>query len=408
MAETAIVRIASIAAGGAGVGRLDGLAVFVPRTAPGDEVRVSLRRRARHAEGRVLGLLVPGPSRVSPTCRHYERDACGGCQLQHLDYSAQLEAKRDVVVQAFRRIARREVGVPDVVPSPARWQYRNKLTLTLRRASHGWVGGLRRYDDPDAIFALEECPITADGVLAAWRELMAAAAWLPEAGELRGMIRHTASGAVLHLTGGVSWPGASEFVASCPSLEGITWADDRGAAHVVRAGGTIGADSFAQVNMSLAGALHDHAASLALARGPERLIDAYGGSGAIARRLQGPDRTLVLIELDAAATRVARATLGPASRVVTARVESVLADELPADAVVLNPPRAGVDVRVCHVLEQAAARPATLVYVSCDPATLARDVARLPSYRVASLTLFDMFPQTAHVEVVCELVPEAA
>ena len=91
---------------------------------------------------------------------------------------------------------------------------------------------------------------------------------------------------------------------------------------------------------------------------------------------------------------------------VTAPVEDTLSGELPADVVILNPPRVGVDAAVCSALQGGG--PSALLYVSCDPATLARDVARLPSYTVRALTLFDMFPQTAHIEMVCELTPEVS
>jgi 23S rRNA (uracil1939-C5)-methyltransferase len=346
---------------------------------------------------------------VEPTCRHYDGDRCGGCQLQHQSYAGQLDAKRDIVVQAFRRIGRREVAVDAIEPSPAPWAYRNKLTLTLRRGPAGWYAGLRAYDDPDRVFALEECPITAEDVLASWREIMAASDHLPDATELRGMVRSAPGGAVFHLSGGVRWPDPQRFAMQCGSLRSIVWADARGEERVVRDDpAAASAASFAQVNPHLAGRLHDHAATVALSRGPARVIDAYGGSGAIAQRLRGNGREVVLLELDREATRVARQSLGDDVRVVTGRVEDRLARELPADAVVLNPPRIGVDAAVCEALEHARVRAATVVYVSCDPATLARDVARLPSWRVASLRLFDMFPQTAHVESVCELVPEGA
>jgi 23S rRNA (uracil1939-C5)-methyltransferase len=327
-----------------------------------------------------------------------------------MTYDAQLEAKRDIVVQAFRRIGRREVTVGDVVPSPVPWAYRNKLTLTLRKGTAGWCAGLRAYDDPDAVFALHECPITSDAVLAAWKEVMAASAFLPDATELRGMVRDTGEGAAFHLSGGASWEAAEAFATRCPGLRSIRWEDQRGEVRSVRvdASGATSAASFAQVNAHLAGALHDRAASLATSRDPRRVIDAYGGSGAIAGRMRAPGREVILLELDGDATRLARQEIGGEVRIVTARVEERLTRELPADAVVLNPPRTGVDTEVCRILEHAVPRPATIVYVSCDPATLARDVSRLPSWRVASLTLFDMFPQTAHVETVCELVPEGA
>lgn len=410
MAERVELDIGSIAAGGAGVGRVDGLAVFVQRTAPGDHVAVALRRHKRFAEGRLQRVLSPGASRVAAACRHYDADKCGGCQLQHMSYEVQLEAKRDIVVQAFRRIAKREVSVTQVVGSPEQWRYRNKLTLTLRRGPTGWYAGLRAYDDPDAVFALRECPITADAVLASWQEVMAASDLLPEAAELRGMMRATEEGAAFHLTGGTTWDQVAQFAERCPSIRSIRWEDQRGETRTLRGDdrSTTSAASFTQVNPHLSGALHDHAASIAVVRDPRRVIDAYGGSGAIAGRMRGEGREVILLELDSDATRVARQLLGGEVRVVTGRVEERLTRELPADAVVLNPPRTGVDAAVCQALEQARPRPRTIVYVSCDPATLARDVARLPSYRVASLTLFDMFPQTAHIESVCELVPEEA
>ena len=410
MSDAARLHIDSIAAGGAGVGRLDGMAVFVPRTAPGDDVEVSLRRHRRYAEGRVRRVLVASPARVRPVCPHYERDRCGGCQLQHLAYEAQLEAKRDVVEQALRRIAHRDTRVDAVVPSPSPWRYRNKLTLTLRRSAAGWRGGLRPWDDPDEVFALDDCPITSERVVAAWREVLAAAADLPSVPELRGAVREVGAAAGLTLSGGRSWPRAQAFVRRCPSLLVVRWDDEAGGRHLLRddAGEDVAIGSFEQVNPATADALHAHVASVVERYDPESIVDAYGGRGATAERLRREGRRIVLIEVDPDATRLATRTLGPAAQVVTGRVEDELARTLPARAVILNPPRAGVDAAVCAALEAASPAPAVIVYVSCDPATLARDLGRLPSWRIASLVPFDMFPQTAHVEAVCELVPRAA
>ncbi|MBL8982652.1 MAG: hypothetical protein JNL26_10745, partial [Gemmatimonadetes bacterium] len=98
----------------------------------------------------------------------------------------------------------------------------------------------------------------------------------------------------------------------------------------------------------------------------------------------------------------------PGVDVRTARVEDALGDALPADAVLLNPPRVGLDAAVCGIVEAASPRPRRIVYVSCDPATLARDLGRMPSWRVDRVTPFDLFPQTAHIETVCVLSPEVA
>jgi 23S rRNA (uracil1939-C5)-methyltransferase len=117
---------------------------------------------------------------------------------------------------------------------------------------------------------------------------------------------------------------------------------------------------------------------------------------------------VVAIELDRAAARWMNEHLPHPSRAIAARVEDALAESLPADVVITNPPRAGVDERVTDLLRESSTGVRAIVYVSCNPGTLARDLARLPNYRIASMAAFDMFPQTAHVETVCELIPEAA
>ena len=120
--EVAEVEVSAIAAGGDGVARSSGLVVFVPRTAPGDVARIRLRRGRHFARGTVERLSRPGPGRVEPPCHHYTQDRCGGCQLQHLAYAAQLEAKRGIIQDALRRIGRRQVDVTDVRSSDAPWR----------------------------------------------------------------------------------------------------------------------------------------------------------------------------------------------------------------------------------------------------------------------------------------------
>jgi 23S rRNA (uracil1939-C5)-methyltransferase len=113
------------------------------------------------------------------------------------------------------------------------------------------------------------------------------------------------------------------------------------------------------------------------------------------------------IESDRDAAAACAAGLPEGSRAIAARVEEALGELLPADVVLVNPPRTGLHERVAELLQTHPAPPRALIYASCDPATLGRDLARMPRYRIASLRAFDMFPQTAHVETVCELVPEA-
>jgi len=166
--------------------------------------------------------------------------------------------------------------------------------------------------------------------------------------------------------------------------------------------------SFVQVNSVVAAQLAAHVESLVLSHAPATVIDGYAGAGDAAVALASRGITVTAIELDAEAGAWCAQRLAPPSRAVVALVEDEIAGALPADVVLLNPPRSGVASAVTEVLSACVPRPRAIVYVSCDPATLARDVARLSGWTVASLVCFDMFPQTAHVETVCELVPEAA
>ena len=408
MIGSAEVTIESIAAGGDGVGRVNGRVVFVPRSAPGDVGTVNVPDTGRFARAEFSELRVASPERVQPSCMHYVVDRCGGCQLQHLEYAAQLRAKSRIVRDALQRIGRRDVEAPDVRPSDVPWRYRRKLTLALRRRGSAWVAGLHPFDDPRRVFALDDCPITDEAVLGAWRDVLAAAGHLPQAAELRGALRIDEDDATsLTIEGGFEWPSSEIFFRAVPRLSALWWIPDgagRRRLHTREANAAPGA-SFAQVNPAVARALHARVQAIALARKPAVAIDGYAGLGDTAVALAKRGVRVTAIELDRDAVAWSAARLPAGSRALVGRVEGVLASVLPADVVILNPPRAGVDKRVTEILEGTQPPPAAIIYVSCDPATLGRDVARLPRYRIASLESFDMFPQTAHVETICELVP---
>jgi 23S rRNA (uracil1939-C5)-methyltransferase len=408
-ARSVDLRVESIAAGGDGVGRAEGLVVFVPRTAPGDLATARIEPSKRFARGQLEELIAPSPDRVTPPCAHYTEDRCGGCQLQHIRYDAQLESKRRIVADAVQRIAKRQLDAPEIRRSDREWRYRGKLTLTMRRDASGWTMGLRPFDDPAAVFQLRDCPITDERVVATWREIMAAAADLPDAAELRGVVRLTGDDLVVVLRGGAEWPSRDRFFAAVPSAAALWWAPEGGVPRLVRERrATPAGASFGQVNAAVARALHDHVVHLVAAHQPSTVIDAYSGTGEMAAALAGLGMRVTAIEVDREAAAWCARRLPAGSRSLAGRVEDLLMRALPADVVIVNPPRVGLHERVPAALARTAPPPRAIIYVSCDPATLARDLARLSSYRIASIVAFDMFPQTAHVETVCELVPAAA
>jgi 23S rRNA (uracil1939-C5)-methyltransferase len=434
------VNILSIASGGDGVARSDGLVIFIPRTARGDRVRVEATAVSggHFARGVVKEVLTPSPDRVEPPCAHYTRDRCGGCQLQHLRYDAQLVAKGTIVEGALAHIAHRLVGPVPVEPSPLQWRYRQKLTLALRKNAGGhWEGGLHRLHASADVFPIEDCAITDQRVVDMWREVLRAGDLLPEASALRAAVRLTGCGEMepggngdrvgyaLVVEGGRSWPWRRAFEAAVTGITEVWWTPEGGerkaekgerghekgdgkaaaGAEPDKLGEPRTGASFVQVNPEVAAALRKMVVQRVLAYAPASVVDAYSGTGATAGAIARHGVRVTAIESDPDAGARCRRMLPAGSRSVIARVEDALPAALPADVVVVNPPRAGLAASVTAVLDRSVSTTKALIYVSCDPATLARDVTRLAAWRIASVRAFDMFPQTAHVETVCELVP---
>jgi 23S rRNA (uracil1939-C5)-methyltransferase len=325
-----------------------------------------------------------------------------------MTYESQLAAKQLIIRDSVQRIGKRQIEPPPIERSPKEWRYRTKLTLAMRRRGGRWIAGLHPYDDPVRVFPLNDCPITDSSVVSAWHEVMQADAYFPDASELRGSIRKTTGGPTLVMMGGESWAARDQFAAAVPSLSAVWWVPSedkpRRLVYDKRADKSPSA-SFAQVNAEMAGLLRAYVVERASLLAPRTAIDAYAGAGEIAISLSEAGVVVTAVELDADASEWSASRLPHPSKAVRGRVEDVLPSAMPADLVILNPPRAGVDARVTETLEANAGRIRALIYVSCNPATLARDLSRLPSYAIESVRAFDMFPQTAHVETVCELRP---
>lgn len=419
----------AIAAGGAGVGRLpDGRAVFVHRTAPGERVEVALTASKRsYARGRLLRVLTPAPERRAAPCPYYAR--CGGCTLEHLEYPAQLAAKGRLVRDGLERIGGVAVDVPDVTPSPDEVRYRNRISFALLRLPGGRViAGFHELERPGRVLDMDGACLLAEPALAqGWTALRAAwgegARRLPSGPRLRVTLRSTAAGALGLLVEGGYAPGRpKELLEAVPGLAAVWQRPEPGGPLRLLAGAEeleeevggervrLRGDVFLQVNRAAAALLEAHVLELAGAPAGVRVVDGYCGVGRYARRLAALGARVTGIEWSGPAIAEARRLAGALAageqqgevRFLEGSVEDRLGEALPADLVVLNPPRAGLDARVPDLL--AAERPARLIYVSCDPATLARDLSRLgDGFRLASLRCFDLFPQTAHVETVALL-----
>jgi 23S rRNA (uracil1939-C5)-methyltransferase len=418
--ERHTVEVTAIAAGGAGVGRLDdGRVVFVHRTAPGDLVRIAVTEaKPRWVRGRLLRIERAGPDRREAPCPHYAR--CGGCTLEHLEYGAQRRAKAQLVQDALQRIGHLAAELPDVVAAPEEFRYRNRVSFTLLRLGAGRVvAGFHEIDRPNRITDIDQrCLLPEPAVARAWRGLRNAwgenASRLPAGNTLRLTLRATLTGEItLLVEGGYGDGRPGELLQRVPEIAAI-WKGADEASPVLLAGSRdiretwggddvqLGGSVFLQVNRAAAALLEQYVMECAGNVTGRHVIDAYCGVGLYAKRLTEVGARVTGIELDHLAVAETRRRCGNAVTVLEGRVEERLGDALPADLMIANPPRAGLDGRVTELLLHQS--PPRLVYVSCDPATLARDLSRLaPRYTLRSLRCFDLFPQTAHVETVAEL-----
>jgi 23S rRNA (uracil1939-C5)-methyltransferase len=377
------VEIERILPGGVGLAHAEGKTVFVSLAAPGDRVRVQIERE----QGKVLfatveEVLTPSPVRVEPPCPYFGR--CGGCDFQQLNYDAQVDAKREIIRDCLHRIAGLEIPEIEVIPSPAQWHYRLRATWQIDEEKHEvgyYERGSRRVCD------VVDCGVLSPGLQQTLERV-------------RGTARHEFPPGLKHLEviagdDGVSLaPEFAEFHTSERSLK-IRGEEYR-----------FSAEAFFQVNPSLLEPMLEFA--LAEAKG-ESALDLYCGVGLFTIPLARRFQRVIGVEANPVATRFAKRNLQHAkltnTSIVTATVtEWVRNHKVSAvDFVLLDPPRAGAESAVIKgILELKALR---LCYVSCDPATLARDLKKLVAggYAIDALVGFDMFPQTHHVETVVRL-----
>jgi 23S rRNA (uracil1939-C5)-methyltransferase len=380
LGEIVELRIDALAAGGDGVGRTpDGRVVFVPMTAPGDRVRARIEAlHPRYARAELEQIIEPSPARVAPACAVFGE--CGGCSWQHVDYAVQCEAKRQIAEDALRRVGKLTLPGPVVLrPSPLPYAYRARARVAVEAGRVGY----RRANSRE-LCAVSRCPVLCEPADAQLAGLAAA----PPAHDGEWEIAAGAGSARAHEVGGKG-----------PALE----LDVAGEKLRVSPG------VFFQANPALHAAL---ALSVARAAGRGALVvELYAGCGFFTLALARSFERVIAVEADAAAVADLRHNLARAGlsnvEVVPERVEVALARSPLAgvrlDAVVLDPPRTGLPRGAAAAL--CARGPERIAYLSCDPATLARDLAALVAggFALEAVEAFDLFPQTPHVEVLASL-----
>ncbi len=390
--------------GGATMGRLpDGRAVFVPFALPGERVRVRLVEEKRHyARARLLEVLEAASERIPPRCRHF--GVCGGCHYQHLPYEAQLKVKEFILREQFQRIADlSEPPIRPIVPSPHPWNYRNHVQFHLDSQGRLCYVMAEENGKGQALLPLEECHLPEAPINAFWPLLQ----FEPMPDLERIALRLGESEALMLILESRSPQPPSLELESSASVVHLCDEDALVLAgegylflRVCERSFRVSPGSFFQVNTAMAERLVEHVLSL-VPQSLGEVWDLYCGVGLFSAFLAERAQTLKGIELSASACEDFVFNLDTFENV--SLYEGAAEEILPwldgsPQVVLLDPPRAGLAPQVLDALVKH--KPSQIVYISCDPATLARDTARLmrKGYRLQQVTPFDMFPQTYHIE----------
>lgn len=387
--------------GGDTFGRVeDGKPVFVPFAIPGERVRVRIpTTRKDYSIGELVEVLSPSPRRVQPRCRHF--GICGGCHYQHLSYEHQLEIKQKIVLDQMRRIGKmQDPPVKAIVPSPLEWNYRNTMQFHI---SPGGRPGFRDTRGAEVV-EVQECHLPLPELADLWPNLDID----PASGIDRVMLRAGSDGELLAgLEGSAEKPPelSIDFPLSLHYLgrqQDYLMAGDAFSTMTVNGVNfAVSPRSFFQVNLPQAEAMVKYVLSICEVSKTITVLDLYCGVGLFSAFLAPQVKQLMGVELSESACNDFALNLDAYDNVslYIGKVEDVVSSlEIKPDLVIVDPPRAGLDKRVVEYLKAAA--PRQVIYVSCDPSTLARDCKRLVDggFRVESIQPFDLFPQTYHLE----------
>jgi 23S rRNA (uracil1939-C5)-methyltransferase len=402
MIDTVDVRIDNLVYGGDALGRLaDGRVVFVPFAISGEMVRVRLvEDKPRHARAEMVEVLEPSPERVNPRCQHFT--TCGGCHYQQMNYPTQLKVKAAILREQLERIGGlRDFPVVEIEAAPEPWYYRNHIQFHL--TNEGKLGFQKAHSNQP--FAIRECHLPEVTINQLWPQIEIE----PISGLERISLRLGAEEDMMLILASTD-PQVVDFsiedvaisaVQVGPAGSMVLAGSDHLVMEVLGRRFKVSAASFFQVNTLQAQAMVKHLTGHLPLKEDMTVLDVYSGVGLYSAFLAPKVKRLVGIEIspDACEDFVTNLDEFDHVELYEAPVEDVLSSiNFTPDLIVMDPPRAGLGVKTIEgVLAQGAAH---LAYISCDPATLARDSNQLVAggYSLERLTLFDMFPQTYHIE----------
>ena len=373
---------------GRGIGYNEGKVIFIPKAIPGDVVDIEITNSYKKYDiGKIIEIIEPSNERIDVGCPYYYE--CGGCHISNLKYFNQVNFKKDKVIDMFKRYLNKEI-VPRVISSEKDFEYRNKITYQVENGKIGLV------DINNNFIEIDKCLLVSDRV----NKLLSILKKEDLSKTIKIVIRECDNGLILSITGDIK---IDNLINECLEIYingERKYFLEEGYLYIGNLKYRVSDKSFFQINTSNICHLYDEVIRYGEFTGNERVIDLYCGVGSISLYISRYVKSVLGIEIVKEAiddanynkkiNKINNATF------ICSDVAKIIDDKIECDTLIVDPPRAGLDKHTKSVINNADIK--KVIYVSCDPMTLVRDLKDLDMYNLEKISIVDMFPQTCHVE----------
>ena len=378
---------------GRGIGYNEGKVIFIPKAIPGDVVDIEITNSYKKYDiGKIIEIIEPSNERIDVGCSYYYE--CGGCHISNLKYFNQVNFKKDKVIDIFKRYLNKEI-VPRVISSEKDFEYRNKITYQVENGKIGLV------DINNNFIEIDKCLLVSDRV----NKLLSILKKEDLSKTIKIVIRECDNGLILSITGDIK---IDNLINECLEIYingERKYFLEEGYLYIGNLKYRVSDKSFFQINTSNICHLYDEVIRYGEFTGNERVIDLYCGVGSISLYISRYVKSVLGIEIVKEAiddanynkkiNKINNATF------ICSDVAKIIDDKIECDTLIVDPPRAGLDKHTKSVINNSNIK--KVIYVSCDPMTLVRDLKDLDMYNLEKISIVDMFPQTCHVETICVL-----
>lgn len=379
---------------GRGIGYNDGKIIFVPKAIPGDVLDTEIiNSYKRYDIGKIREIIEPSDKRIKAMCPYYNQ--CGGCNISNLYYIEQVKFKRDKVVDIFKRYLDKEI-YPRVIGSEKNYEYRNKITYQVND------GKVCLVDVDNNFIEIDKCLLVSDKV----NKFLSVLKNEDLSRVRKIVIRECDNGIILSITGDINIDNLKGLCIGIYINDEKKYFLEEGYLYIGDLKYRVSDKSFFQINTSNIGHLYDEVIRYGEFTGKERVIDLYCGVGSISLYVSRYVKSVLGIEIVKEAiddanynkkiNEIDNATF------ICSDVSKIIDDKIDCDTLIVDPPRSGLDKHTKNVINSSSVE--KIIYVSCDPMTLVRDIREFDKYELKKVSVVDMFPQTEHVECVCLLI----